>query len=265
MERTRLRATFDEVAELYDRARPGYPRAVLDDLVALARLAADARIVEIGPGTGQATVALAERGLHVTAVELGESLAAVAERKLTSFDHVEIVRADFESWEPPRRDFDAVVAFTAFHWLDPGTRVERCARLLRPCGSLAVVQTQHVNPEGDDPFFAEVQDAYVRAGEPRAAPIRPDDVADLTPELVAGAWFEQPEVRRYVWQEEYDADSYAAVPRHVLGPPLDAARRAPRALPRDPRANRRAADPQGVPRDPPRRAAPRLTRSPLAP
>ena len=211
MDRTRLRATFDEVAELYDRARPGYPRAVLDDLIALAGLERRSRVVEIGPGTGQATVPLAERGLDVTAVELGESLSEVAARNLARFDHVDVVRADFESWEPPRRDFDAVVAFTAFHWLDPATRVERCARLLRGGGSLAVVKTQHVTPEGGDPFFAEVQDAYVRSGEARAAPIDPDDVPDLAPELGVGGWFEQPEVRRYVWEEEYDADSYVAV------------------------------------------------------
>src|SRR3954471_21940981 len=52
MERTRLRATFDEVAELYDRARPGYPRALLDDLVALARLTPGSRVVEIGHRPG---------------------------------------------------------------------------------------------------------------------------------------------------------------------------------------------------------------------
>lgn len=211
MERTRLRTTFDEAAELYDSARPGYPAAVVDDLVALAGLGAGSRAVEIGPGTGQATIPLAERGVEVVAVELGESLAAVAARNLARFPAVEVVCADFETWEPPRGDFDAVVAFTAFHWLDPATRVERCARVLRSGGSLAVVKTQHVTPEGGDPFFADVQDAYVRAGEARAAPILPDEVPDLRAELVAGGHFEEPAVRRYVWEVEYDADSYLAV------------------------------------------------------
>jgi SAM-dependent methyltransferase len=210
-ERTRLRATFDEVAELYDRARPGYPAAVIDDLVALARLVPGSRVLEIGPGTGQATVALAERGLDVVAVELGERLAAVARRKLARFEHVEVVRADAERWDPPRADFDAVAAFTSFHWLDPAARVERCARLLRAGGSLAVVKTQHVQPPGADPFFDEVQDAYVRAGDGRAAPVSPEGVPDLAPEIVAGGRFDPPVVRRYVWDVEYDRDSYLAV------------------------------------------------------
>ena len=74
------RHTFDGVADLYERARPGYPEAVFDDLATLARLPAPARILEIGCGTGQATLPLARRGHAITCVELGASLAARAAR-----------------------------------------------------------------------------------------------------------------------------------------------------------------------------------------
>src|SRR5919198_4251645 len=120
-ERRRLRVTFEEVPELYDRARPLYPPTLFDDLVAYAGLAAGSRVLEIGCGTGQATLPLAERGLEIVCVELGEGLAAVARRTLARFADVEVVHASFEEWEPePRAErFDAVVAFTAFHWVDP--------------------------------------------------------------------------------------------------------------------------------------------------
>src|SRR5207244_1472501 len=61
-DRERLRETFGSVAELYDRARPEYPTAVFDDLEELAQLEPGSRVLEIGPGTGKATVELAERG-----------------------------------------------------------------------------------------------------------------------------------------------------------------------------------------------------------
>jgi protein-L-isoaspartate O-methyltransferase len=77
-DRERRRSTFDEAAELYDRARPGYPAALFDDLVELAGIGPGSRVLEIGPGTGQATVPLAERGCRIVAVELGPQLAAVA-------------------------------------------------------------------------------------------------------------------------------------------------------------------------------------------
>jgi SAM-dependent methyltransferase len=88
-------SVFDSVAELYDRVRPAYPPAVIDDVAALGP-----RILEIGPGTGQATRALVERGAEVTAVERGPQLAAIARRN---------VPADFETWEPKHAGYDAVV------------------------------------------------------------------------------------------------------------------------------------------------------------
>ena len=61
-----LRTTCDEAAELYDRARPTYPDALFDDLIELATLKARSRVIEIGCGTGKATLPLAGRGLRVT-------------------------------------------------------------------------------------------------------------------------------------------------------------------------------------------------------
>ena len=75
-EAKRLRVTFDGDAERYDRARPGYPAATFDDLLALTGLGPGARVLEIGCGTGQATVPLAERGCQIVAVELGAGALA---------------------------------------------------------------------------------------------------------------------------------------------------------------------------------------------
>ncbi len=69
---------FDEVADLYDRVRPGYPSALIDDVISLAGLGPLARVLEIGSGTGKAMQAFVRRGLRVVAVEPGPSLAGVA-------------------------------------------------------------------------------------------------------------------------------------------------------------------------------------------
>ena len=96
-----LRTTFSEAAELYDRMRPGYPRAVFEELAEFGRLGPGSRVLEIGCGTGQATLPLAQRGYRVTAVELGAELAAIARRKLASFPGVEVVVSAFEDWPAP--------------------------------------------------------------------------------------------------------------------------------------------------------------------
>jgi ubiquinone/menaquinone biosynthesis C-methylase UbiE len=57
----RLRSTFDAVATLYDEARPGYPERLFDDLASLSGTGPGAKkVLEIGCGTAQATVPLAE-------------------------------------------------------------------------------------------------------------------------------------------------------------------------------------------------------------
>jgi SAM-dependent methyltransferase len=77
-ERAKLRAIFDEAALLYDEVRPGYPEELFDDIVALSGIPSGGRILEIGCGTGQATVPFARRGYRILCVELGKNLAAVA-------------------------------------------------------------------------------------------------------------------------------------------------------------------------------------------
>jgi ubiquinone/menaquinone biosynthesis C-methylase UbiE len=212
-DRVRLRETFESVAELYNLVRPTYPDALFDDLVALAAIPTGCRVLEIGPGTGKATVALASHGLTLVGVELGEQLASVARRNLASFPRAEIVVADFETWEPERADFDAVTAFTAFHWIAPEVRYAKPARLLRSGGALAVVETSHVMPEDSDPFFAEVQADYdaVVAREGQRLPGPPEAVGDLREEIEATGLFAGVEVRRHLWDVEYTADEYLAV------------------------------------------------------
>ena len=206
VDRRLRRATFDRKAELYERARPTYPDALFDDLVEIAGLRPGGRIVEIGPGTGKATLPLAERGMRVTGVELGASLAAVAERKFARCTAVEIVNADFETWKPARAEFDAVVAFTAFHWIPPELRYVLSAPLLRNGGALAVTMIHHVLPEDADPFFLASQADYEAVGEGGGPPGPPDAVEGFGEEMAASGLFRVIGERRYLWDVPYTAD-----------------------------------------------------------
>jgi SAM-dependent methyltransferase len=204
-----LRTSFDEDAELYDRARPRYPEALFDELVALAALRQGDRVLEIGPGTGQATRPLAERGLRVTAVELGEHLAAVARRNLAGLP-AEVHVGPFEEWPLPEEPFDLVLAATSWHWVDPDTRFVKAARALRRSGRLAIVGTVHVSDERGDAFFRRTQDFYELCapeqsrgwgeGLPRADSLRPAAV-DLER-------FRQPAFRRFPWVGTFTAAAY---------------------------------------------------------
>ena len=107
------RDSFDSVADAYDRARPGYPERLVDDLIALADIGEGSRVLEIGPGTGQLSVPLAMRGASLVALERGPNLAEVVRRKLSRIAHADVVVADFDAWEASPASFDVVVAATA--------------------------------------------------------------------------------------------------------------------------------------------------------
>ena len=180
---------------------------MFDDIVSLGRVPHNGRVLEIGSGTGHATLPLAERGLEITCVELGADLAAFARRKLAAFPNVRIVEERFESWEPDG-EYDAVVSFTAFHWIDPEVRFAKAARILRRGGALAVVETHTVL--NDDPFWVEVQEDYeaIVPGPRNRPPRRVDEIGDLSEEIEASGVLRNVAVRRHLWDVRYTADEY---------------------------------------------------------
>ena len=210
-ERETYRATFDEDAAAYERVRPVAPAHVFDDLITLAGLAPGSSVVEIGPGTGQATRPLAERGLRVLALELGPHLAARARQRLASFVDVNVVTTSFEAWDPGSTRFDAVVACNSFHWIDPAIRFEKSAAVLVPGGHLAVLATWWVIPDGADRFWWDVQDDYAAIGAERVDPAtkHPDRIEDLGPAVRASGRFEEPTIRRHPFDVTFTADDYA--------------------------------------------------------
>ncbi|MFE6889385.1 class I SAM-dependent methyltransferase [Streptomyces sp. NPDC057694] len=177
-DRERLRRTFTEAAETYDRARPGYPPQLYDDLAALAGAGPGCRVLELGCGTGLATVPLATLGCRIVAVELGAELAAVARRNLAEHPQVTFEIAAFEDWSLPPEPFDLVLAATSFHWIDPAVRVAKSAAALRPGGLLATVSTHHV-AGGTEQFFVDVQACYERFDPATPPGLRLTAAADI--------------------------------------------------------------------------------------
>jgi protein-L-isoaspartate O-methyltransferase len=141
------------VAEVRDCSAPH-----ISDLVRLAGLEPGDRVLEIGCGTGQATVPLAERGLAVTAIALDPELARLATAKLAGFDAVEVITGSFEDWAPEGDVLDAVVAVNSLHWVDSALRNAKPAQLLNFAGALAVAGCPWSNPYDAGPFWAAVQE-----------------------------------------------------------------------------------------------------------
>jgi len=211
----RSASSFDRVAELYDRYRDAHPPEVLAALAAGCGLRTGSRVLEIGCGTGQLSVPLAQMGVSLLAVEMGAALAAIARRHLRAFPAARVEVARFEDWPRPLERFDAVVCANAYHWLEPGLRTQKALQALRPGGVLGIVHPHHV--AGGTPGFSEDANAiYVRYGlgtDLHFTPPRAEDLPPIYPEVDGRGEVRRVERRRAAVTRRYATGAYIGMLR----------------------------------------------------
>lgn len=198
--------SFGAIAEAYDKARPSYPPALVDDLLADAPVDA----LDVGCGTGKAAWLLAERGVAVVGVEVDARMAAVARR------HGIVVEVGtFEHWDPAGRRFDLIVSGQAWHWIDPDAGAAKAARVLRPGGLLApfwnFASVDARLRARIDAVYARVAPqvtdrSVLRSGGPGAIP-------PAVGQLRATGLFTGVAHRRYPWERDYTRDEWLALIR----------------------------------------------------
>lgn len=215
--RREQRLVFGEVAELYDRHRPTYPDAVVDDLVELAGLRPGSPVLEIGAGTGKATMLVAARGMRVVAVEPSAEMASVARSRCSAVGDIQIEESDFEQWDPGGREFPLVFAAQAWHWVDPEVGFAKAASVLRPGGVLAAFWNR---PMWTRAALREVLiDAYREAAPEvldETDPMHPanspsGDEVPWRSGVAAEEGLGDVEVRDYDWSQPYTGGDYAAL------------------------------------------------------
>lgn len=222
---TRARS-FGQVADAYDRWRPGYPDALYDDLLVLAagsgtRPGGAVRVLEAGAGTGRATVALAERSAKVVAVEPDPQMAQVVRRRTEGLP-VLVVESTFEGFAAEPGRFDLLVSAQAWHWVDQAAGPAAAAKALRPGGVVALWWNRPGELTG--PTWDAIRAAYRQ----HAPDVGTNSVAmnwsgtDSSTE--SGQWqgFSPWTRRDYTWTKTYDSTSYPALVQthsdHVLLP-----------------------------------------------
>ena len=125
-----LAESFGADPERYDRARPRYPGALAERVIAASP---GPEILDVGTGTGIAARQFQAAGARVLGVEPDARMADFARRT-----GVPTEVATFEDWDSAGRHFDAVIAGQAWHWVDPVAGAAKAARVLRPGGRIAL-------------------------------------------------------------------------------------------------------------------------------
>lgn len=225
-ERLARRFAFGAVAHLYDEHRPGYPAEVFDELADLADLRPGARVLEIGGGTGKATLEWVARGYVVTVVEPDPRMAVVVGDRTSDADPaVQVERTTFEEFVSDAR-FDLIAAAQSWHWVDPARGFEHAADLLAPGGWIGLfynvpVHRGELAPALDAIYERRAPTIVARArGEVRGA-----TEADWSAQLATAGRFGAAVERTFPWSQHYTTEAYVSLLRthsdHALLQPAD--------------------------------------------
>jgi SAM-dependent methyltransferase len=202
--------SFDRVAEIYDAFRPDYPEELVKAILRKSRIPDGGKILEVGSGTGKATLPFARRGYSILCIEPGENLARVAQGNLHDWPQVRWEIATFQDWqirEENLEEFDLVISAQAFHWVPRPAGFFKAARVLKKGASLALFWNMQLKK--GDPIYEEMQQVY----EERA-PFLDDNksseevILEREQELRACACFENVELSRFPWTRHYNTRQY---------------------------------------------------------
>ncbi len=139
---------FDQASEYYDTFRPSYPTQLIDCIIEKTAIPFNAKILEIGSGSGKATELFVKRGFELLCIEPGERLVAVGQKKFKD-SKVKFVTTRFENWEPIPEYFELAFSAQAFHWVPKPVGFEKCAQALKSNCYLALFWNMYLYTPGE--------------------------------------------------------------------------------------------------------------------
>ena len=197
-----------EFAETYDY-RADYPEELVKIITNKTNLTAGSKLLEIGSGTGKATVQFAGFGFEIVCVEPGIKMIEKAKAKLKD-KNIEFIASRFEDYSAPPEYFDAVISAQAFHWISQPLGYEICSMTLKKGGYLAPFWC--IDLFGDSNLDRELwaiiekYDAYVSCMPEVDYANR---MESITSKIVGSSLFSKPEIIHTYLDKNYTADEYS--------------------------------------------------------
>jgi SAM-dependent methyltransferase len=201
--------SFGNDAAGYDRARPGYPGALVARIVAGSP---GLDVLDVGCGTGIAARQFQAAGCAVLGVEPDARMAGFARAR-----GLAVEGATFEAWDPHGRTFDTVIAAQSWHWVDPVTGAAKAATVLRPGGRLAIFSHVFEPPaEVAEPFAAAYRRVVPDPPFANSEARRPLELyqamyAKFADKIRETGQFREPEQWRFDWEQSYTRDQWLAL------------------------------------------------------
>lgn len=200
------RKVFDTIPEQFDKYRPRYSAELFAELIEYANIGPDKTVLELGPGTGQATDPILSTGCEYHAIELGENFTEMMKRKYGRFPNFNIVNDDFITHDFGEQKFDMIYSAATIQWIPEEIAFSKTFDLLKPGGTLAMMLTKGDYKTPNEELYNKIQAVYSEYFKPEI-------------EYKHGAFkytnapdygYTDFEKREYYGRREFTADEYVA-------------------------------------------------------
>lgn len=201
--------SFDKSVNDYEESRPLYVKELYDDIFKYKEINADSDVLEIGIGTGKATLPILKTNCHVAAIEPGGNLTEVCKEKYKGYNNFSIYNTTLQEYECPAESFDLIYSATAFHWIPEEYGYKRVYELLKKGGVFSRF-AYHAGSDKKRPQLThEIQELYKKymhqTGERREYS---EDEARSLAELAAKYGFVDTKYKMYSFTKDFTADEY---------------------------------------------------------
>ena len=153
-------ARFSNRADNYVKYSPGYPEVITSFLEQQLGLQKDARIADIGSGTGLFAEPLLQKGYKVICIEPDEQMRRAAQARLGHYSNFISRRHKAESTGLRSTSIDLITVAQAIHWLKPVDTRKEFQRVLKPGGYTVLASNTQ---KSDTPFlqaYADLKETY---------------------------------------------------------------------------------------------------------
>ena len=155
-----FRKIFDTIPEQFDKYRPRYSAELFAGLIEYAGIGPGKTVLELGPGTGQATDPILNTGCDYHAIELGKHLAGMMERKYGGYPNFSIVNDDFITYDFGIQKFDMIFSAATIQWIPEQVAFSKTFELLKPGGTLAMMYTKGDYKTHNEDLYNKIQKVY---------------------------------------------------------------------------------------------------------
>lgn len=155
-----FRKTYDTIPEEFEKWRPRYCDELFSTVIQYANITPKTSVLEIGPGTGQATEPFLKTGCDYLAIELGEHFVDFTKQKFSSYPNFHIINGDFETFDFQNRQFDLVFSAATIQWIPEEIGFPKIYDLLKPGGVLAMFMTRTDEKTPNGALYDAIQKVY---------------------------------------------------------------------------------------------------------